>query len=113
MKNPPGAIGTLMENIGDYIETRIELMKLKAIDKVSGIISSLVSVLLISIMLIFAIAILNIGLAIWIGNLLGGVAYGFFAVGGFYLLIALLLIAFKSKWLKAPIANSIIKSTLK
>ena len=113
MKNPPGAIGTLLENIGEYVETRIELMKLKAINKASGIISSLVSVLLISIMLIFAIAILNIGLSIWIGNLLGGVAYGFFAVGGFYLFIALLLIAFKSKWLKAPIANSIIKSTLK
>lgn len=113
MKNPPGAIGSLLENIQDYIETRIELLKLKAIGKVSDVVSSLVSVLLISIVLIFAVSILNIGLSIWIGHLLGGTAYGFFVVGGFYLLVAIFLIAFKSKWLKAPLADMIIKSSLK
>ena len=113
MKNPPNAIGSLLENIGAYIDTRIELMKLKAIDKASKAISSIISVLLISIILIFSISILNIGLSIWIGTLLGGTAYGFFAVGGFYLLVGILLIAFKSKWLKVPLANIIIKSILK
>lgn len=113
MKNPPNAIGSLVENIGEYIETKAELMKLKAISKSSEVVSSIVSIVVIFMVLIFAVSILNIGLSIWIGTILGEVAYGFFAVGGFYLLIAILLIAFKSKWLKAPVANSIIKSILK
>ena len=113
MKNPPSAIGSLVENISNYIETKVELMKLKAISKSSEVVSSIVSVLVISIVLLFAISILNIGLSIWIGTMLGEIAYGFFAVGGFYLIIAILLIAFKSKWLKAPVANIIIKSVLK
>ncbi len=113
MKNPPGAIESLLENIVGYIETRIELMKLKTINKVSEVISSLVSVLVISIVLIFAVSILNIGLSIWIGTLLGNVAFGFFAVAGFYLIVALLLITFRSKWIKNPLVNIIIKSALK
>ena len=113
MKNPPSAIGSLIENIGDYIETKVELMKLKAISKSSEVVSSVVSMLVISIIMIFAISILNIGLSIWIGTLLGEIAYGFFAVGGFYLIVAVLLLMFKSKWLKAPVANIIIKSILK
>ena len=113
MKNPPGVIESLIENITGYIDTKVELMKLKAISKSSEVVSSIVSVLVISVFLLFAISILNIGLSIWIGTLLGEVAYGFFAVGGFYLLVAVLLIIFKSKWLKAPVANIIIKSVLK
>lgn len=113
MKNPPGAIESLIENISSYIDTKVELMKLKAISKSSEVVSSVVSMLVISIFLLFAISILNIGLSIWIGKLLGEVAYGFFAVGGFYLLVAILLIIFKSKCLKAPVANIMIKSILK
>ena len=113
MKNPPGAIGSLVENIGDYIETKVELMKLKAISKSSEVVSSIASIIVVFIVLLFAISLLNIGLSIWIGTMLGEVAYGFFAVGGFYLLVAILLISFKSKWLKAPVANIIIKSILK
>jgi len=112
MENKPNAIGTLFESAGDYLETRIELLKLKTVDKSSEVISSLVSVLVILVIIIFGIFILNIGLAFWLGYLLGETWYGFFAVGGFYALLAILLIVFKKQWLKDPLNDVIVKKML-
>jgi len=56
--------------------------------------------------------ILNIGLAIWIGELLGQMYLGFFVVGGFYALIAIILHLFRNSWLKKPVSSMIIKKML-
>ena len=112
MENEPNAIGSLFESAGDYLETRVNLFKLKAVDKSSDIISSVVSTLVIMLLFSFGFFILNIGLSIWLGRLMGDIWYGFFAVGGFYLLLAILLIIFKSKFLKGPLNNLIVKKML-
>jgi hypothetical protein len=57
--------------------------------------------------------IVNIGLALWVGKLLGDSFYGFFIVGGFYALLAIPLHIFREQWIKYPISNSIIKELLK
>ncbi len=112
MESKPNAIGSLFESGNDYLETRIDLLKLKAVDKSSDIISSLVSGVVILVIIIFAVFILNIGLSIWLGNVMGEIWYGFFAVGGFYAVSATLLFIFKSKWLKAPLMDIFIKKML-
>jgi len=60
----------------------------------------------------FAIFILNIGLSFWLGSLLGETWYGFFAVGGFYAVLAIVLIIFKKKWLKGPLNDVIVNKML-
>lgn len=112
MENQPNAIGSLFENAGAYLETRIDLLKLKAVSKSSDIMSSIVSRLVILVFLFFGIFILNIGLSMWLGSLLGQVFYGFFAVGGFYILLAILAIVFKGKWIKAPVNDILVKKML-
>jgi Putative Actinobacterial Holin-X, holin superfamily III len=110
--NPLNSIEQLFSTLKNYIETKIQLIKLKVIDKASGIIASIVSKIFILLAILFALFFLNIGLALWIGSALGKMYYGFFVVAGFYVLIALLFYAFRKKLLKEPINDLLIKELL-
>lgn len=112
MENKPNAFTTLFTTATDYLETRVELIKLKAVSKSTDIVASVVAGVIIGMLIFFGIIMINIGLCIWIGYLLGQTWYGFFAVGAFYILLAVLTIAFKSKWIKAPISNFLVKKML-
>ncbi|TRX20558.1 hypothetical protein FNW25_13650 [Flavobacterium franklandianum] len=106
-------IATLFERAEDYGKTTLKLIELNAIDKSADVISSLVSRLAVIMTVVLSILIINIGLALWIGNLLGEIYYGFFIIGGFYAFIAILLNVFRDQLIKYPVSNSIIKQMLK
>lgn len=106
-------IATLFERSEDFIKTTLNLYKLKAIDKVAEIVSSLLSLLVVIMTVVLSIIIFSIGAAFWIGTYMGQTAYGFFMVGGFYLIISILFLAFKEKMVKYPVSNSIIKQMMK
>jgi Putative Actinobacterial Holin-X, holin superfamily III len=112
MENQPNTLGSLFENAGDYLETRVDLFKLQAVSKTSDAASSLVSGLIILLIICFAVIIFNIGLAIWVGELLGKIYLGFFVIAGFYALVALILHLFRNSWIKEPVSNMIIKKML-
>jgi len=112
MENDPVTVGSLFEKTGDYLETRLDLLKLRAIDKTSDVTSSLVSRIAIAIILFLAILIVNIGLSLWVGELVGKVYVGFFIVAAFYGLLALLIHVFRKAWIKDPITNILIKKLL-
>lgn len=103
----------LYKRAQDYGKTSIELFKLNAIDKSADVVSSLVSSLAVIVSVTLSLLIINIGCALWIGNLLGESFYGFFVIGGFYALLALMLYIFRDEWIKNPVCNSIIKQLLK
>lgn len=106
-------VETLLERAEDYGKTTLELFKLSAIDKSADVASSFISHLAIFITVALSFLIVNIGLALWVGKLLGDSFYGFFIVGGFYALLAIPLYIFREQWIKYPISNSIIKELLK
>lgn len=106
-------IATLFERAEDYGKTTLNLLKLNAIDKSADLVSSLVSRLAVIMIVVFSVLIVSIGLSLWIGKLLGETFYGFFVVGSFYALLAILLQVFRIQWLKYPVSNSIIKQMLK
>ncbi|MEP7108512.1 MAG: phage holin family protein [Ferruginibacter sp.] len=112
MEDQPNSLGSLFENAGDYLETRMDLLKLQVINKSSDATSSIVSGLTILFILKVAIFILSIGLAIWVGELLGKLYLGFFAVGGFYILVGVIIYIFRNSWLKEPLNNLLIKKML-
>jgi hypothetical protein len=106
-------IATLFERAEDYGKTTLNLLKLNAIDKSADVVSSLVSRLAVVMTVVFSILIVSVGLSLWIGKLLGDAFYGFFIIGGFYAILAILLQVFRHQWLKDPVSNSIIKQMLK
>ena len=106
-------IATLFDRAEDYTKTTLKLFKLNAVDKSAEIVSSLFSLLVVIFAVVLSIVIISIGVALWIGKLLGDSFYGFFVIGAFYILVSILLHVFREKWLKYPVSNSIIKQMLK
>jgi len=106
-------IATLFERAEDYSKTTIKLFKLNAIDKSADVASSLVARLAVIMTVVFSVLIISIGVGFWLGKMLDDTSYGFFIVGGFYVLLAILLHLFRKQWLKYPVSNSIIKKLLK
>ena len=112
MQDPINSIEALFEKTTDYVETRIELVKLQAVNKITDVVSSLVSRLIIMIIVVLMIVVLNTAVAIWLGDILGKMYYGFFCVAGFYLLLLIVLASGRRIWLKKPISNKLVRKML-
>jgi ABC-type multidrug transport system permease subunit len=101
-------VNLLFEKAGDYVETRLDLMKMQAADKSADIISSLISKLIVLLILSIFFIIVNIGIALLAGEWLGKTYYGFFAVAAFYLIVGLIFHLMRHKWIKDPIGDKIV-----
>ncbi|MBP4142188.1 hypothetical protein J3S90_10280 [Flavobacterium sp. P4023] len=113
MENNTSTIEMLFDKAEDYTRTTVELMKLQAVDKTADVLSSMISRIAVSVVFGMFAFLVNIGLSIWIGELLGKVYYGFFAVSSFYLLISILIYLFRDALIKVRVSNFIIVRMLK
>ena len=105
-------IETLFSQSKDYIGTRLELYKLKAIDKTSSIASSIVTgIALFCVFFIFFI-VLNIGIALLIGDLVGRASWGFLIWAAVYGIAGLVLFMKRGKIFKTPVTGMIIRKFL-
>ena len=112
MEDNAKLIESLLERAAEYGKTSYELIKLKAVDKTTDVVSSfipnsVVFVLIVSFMIFF-----NLGLAFWLGEIFGRIYFGFFVVAAFYGIIAIVLHFFMHNRLKRIISNYIIKKLL-
>jgi hypothetical protein len=112
MQEQINQIETLFEKTKHYTQTSVELYKLKAIDKTADIASTLASRLVIGAFITMFFLILNIGISLWLGELLGKSYYGFFITSGFYAVGAIIFYILRNKWIKASVRDSIIAHTL-
>jgi hypothetical protein len=104
---------SLIESATEYGKTSIELVKLKALDKTTDIISSLIPFSVVIILLITFLLFLNIGIALWLGEILGKPFYGFFAVAGFYILTGIIIHFLLNKWIKRIVGDFFVRRMLK
>ncbi|MEO6637467.1 MAG: hypothetical protein ABIN25_04280 [Ginsengibacter sp.] len=109
--NPTG-LEELFSKLKDYAETKVDLVKLIAINKVSGFMSTVISMIILLMILFTTILCITIGLAIWIGYLLGAVYYGFFIIAALYLIIGLVLYSRRGSILKNPVSDRLIKEMM-
>ena len=101
-------IESLFEKAEDYSKTSIELLKLNAIDKTADMVSSVITRLTLFAVTTLFIFVITIGVALWVGELLGKTYLGFFVMGGIHVTIALLIYSFRREWIKKPIRQFII-----
>src|SRR5688572_1776586 len=109
MENKTSSIESLIERLRNYGETRLELIKLKAINKSSGFVSALVSYLVMVLILVCCFLFINIGIALLLGELLGKLYYGFFIIAVLYAVTGMILFKLKDKWIKTPVINMMLK----
>lgn len=108
MEAKSNLVEPLLEKAEAYCITSFELLRLKALDKTAEAASGLASRTLLTIAIAFFVLILNIGIALWIGDLLGKNYYGFLIVAAFYGLVAIVLMAIHPH-IKGRVGNAIIK----
>jgi membrane-bound ClpP family serine protease len=113
METPPNTITDLIEKIEIYGKTTLELTKLKLLELIISIVSSIISHLSVFITLFMLLLILNIGIALFLGDIFGKLYYGFFIVAGFYLILGIIMHFFFQNRIKKMVSNAIIKSTFK
>ncbi len=113
MQDQQSDIDILLSDAGDFIETRTTLWKYKGIESLADVSGELVAGLAMIVFVSFVIIVFSIGFALLIGEWLGKSYYGFFIMGGFYSIIALVIYARRGRWLKDPFSNMLIRKILK
>ena len=112
METPSSVIESLFEKAEAYGKTTYDLSKLKLLETTTVVVTTLISRLSVIIMISLFVLVLNIGIALLLGELLGKAYYGFFIVAAFYLISGLVLHFFLPKWIKTPVFDLIIKKAL-
>lgn len=108
MEYQKSVIDPLIERAKEFGEVQLELIKLKSIHKAAELGSLVLAKMISVILFLLFLACLNIAIAFWLGDFFGKTHYGFLAVAGFYGLIALIFISFRSL-IKRHYFNSIIR----
>jgi hypothetical protein len=106
-------IGSLLETAFEYGKTSFELAKRNAIDKTSDVFSTVVFYMIVFFVGASFLLFLNLGLAFWLGVILGKVFLGFFLVAAFYGLSAIIIYLIFHKSIKNGVREYFIKQALK
>lgn len=112
MEEKAKLLESMVEKAADYGQVSLDIVKLKAVDKTSDIVSSVVPHSVVIIILSSFMLFLNLGLAFWFGDLLGRLYYGFFMIAAFYIILGLIIHFLMHKGLKELIRNYVINQLL-
>ena len=106
-------IESVLERAAEYGKTSYELVKLKVLDKTADEVSSLIPNSFVFIIASTFILFFNLGIAFWLGEILGKVYFGFLVLAAFYFVVAIILNYFMHNWLKRVFYDYIIKQMFK
>jgi hypothetical protein len=109
MENSTATIEKLIEKAEIYSKTTLELCKYRAVNKSADIFSNLAVKVAMALVIVMFLLLVNVGLALWVGQELGEVYYGFFVVAFGYLCLGFLLYIFRYELVRNPVSNFIIK----
>jgi len=112
MEEKESLVESLFDRVTDYGQTSVKLIKLKILDATVGVVSSLATNLAVLATFSLFTFILSIGVAMWLGELMGKYYYGFFTVTLFYGLLGIILHFFMRKPLKKYISDIVVSEVL-
>ena len=101
-------VNRLKEHVGDYANTFTQIAKAKAVRGAANATAGVVIGVTAFFFAFFFLFFIGFGLGWWLGTLFNNMAAGFFAVAGFFLLLAVLLFALRKKIIVPMIQNLII-----
>lgn len=96
-------------SLKEYIDLRIDKLKLTAVERLAAAGSKLYSTLFIILFAAVAFVFFLLALMYWLGDLLGSVALGALITGGFHLILLILVWIFRKKLFTAPMIKTFVK----
>ena len=97
--------------ITEYLETRLEIIRLKSIGTLARTLSMLIVVTLIGFMVLFFLLFLVISFSWYISSITGSASIGFLSGGGIFLLIMLVCIIFRKPLFLNPLIRLFIHTS--
>lgn len=87
-------LDSVIENLTGYVESRIELTKIEIREEIAKGVTKVALVMLMGVVFTLFVVLISVGVAHLIGESIGAFG-GFAVVAGFYLILGLLLYAFR------------------
>ncbi len=106
--NPP-----IIEQIKEYVETRIRLVKYKVIDQATGIIASVIAYAIVAVLGLLILLFFSVTLALFLGSLIGSYWAGFGCVTLIYIILAVLVLVLKAKYIETQLIGFFITKFFK
>lgn len=106
-------LGGLTKTVFSYVDTRLDLLKLTAVNKIADSAAGVVARVVAFTLLIIAIVLLSIGGALYVGNQMGELYMGFFVMAAILIVAGILFYLLRRVLIKSPVSSIIIKKALK
>jgi hypothetical protein len=102
-------INNVKKDIQEYIETRIDLVRLHTAENLSRIFSSAVNTLIIGYLLLLILLFLSLSAGYLFASLLNSNSLGFLCVAGFYIIALVIYLIIKKNIVERPVIRSIMR----
>ena len=99
----------LAEHVKEYVNNRIDQLKLSSAEKTAKLMSYFIAVLVVVLLVVFFILFGAVALSLYMGEVFGAVYWGFLFTGGLLLLFAWITGVFRKTILQFPIMNALIQ----
>lgn len=102
-------IEELSDHVKEYINTRVEITKLRIAEKTSLVIGNFIAAVIIALLFLFVLVFGSIAGAWALSDWIGKSYSGFLIVAGFYLFLGIIVWAAKGRLIRFPVMNAIIR----
>ncbi|MBO9200966.1 MULTISPECIES: phage holin family protein [Niastella] len=99
----------LTDHVKEYINIRVELAKLAIAEKTSRVVSQIIAVTIVTLFFLFVLVFGSIAGAWALSDWIGKPYAGFLIVAGIYMLLGIIVWVTRSRLIRFPIMNAIIK----
>lgn len=96
----------------EYVELRLELLKLQGVRMASRTLSILVTAFVVSMLALFILLFLGLTFSAWISGLTGSAIAGYAATAGLFLLVLVLVVLLRKPLLQNPLIRLFIQENL-
>ncbi len=101
-------INETKSEVEDYINAKIDLIKLHTAENLSRFVSGMITKLVLLLIIALAGLFLSMAGAIWLDNYYNNTGLGFLIMSGVYILICLIFIALRKTFVIKPIIKSFV-----
>lgn len=99
----------LADTIKEYVNTKIESVKLSAAEKTSAVIANVLAGIVVALVFVFFVIFASVALSLGLGEWIGKTWAGFLIVAGLYLLIGIIVWTGRGKIIRLPLMNAMIR----
>ncbi len=105
----PEDINNIKKDIQEYIEIKVDLIRLYFAENLSRILSSTVTTIILGCFLFFILLFMSFAAGYFLASLLHSYELGFLCIAGLYALVLVILLVFRKQIIERPIIKAIVK----